>query len=320
MGPDVRSEASRSSTTQVNNRIQLLDSLPMERVNAHASEPFWRGFGRAAREVYDHRELLANLVRKELKAKYKNSFLGFLWSLLRPLFLLAVYYLAIGKFLGTTFPLFPVFLFSGLVAWSLFTDVLGGCTGSVVGNAGLIKKVYFPRELLPLSVVGAALVNFAMQLGVLTAAVLVFGGSLHGQQPWLLPLAFLALLVFSTACGLVLAAATVYLRDLEHLIEITLLLWFWLTPIVYGVGGVLHRLNAQGMGWLARLYMANPMANVVVGFQQATYGSYHDGTVQQTFQGNIALRLVLVIVASSVLLWLAQRFFARAQGNFAQEL
>src|SRR6266536_5869095 len=242
-------------------RIAAVERLPMERVNPSAT--FWRGFGRAAREVYDYRELLTNLVRKELKVKYKDSILGFLWSLLRPMFLLAVYYIAIGKFLGTNFELFPIFLFSGLVAWSLFTDVLGGCTGTVVGNGGLIKKVYFPRELLPLSVMGAALVNFAMQMVVLVAAVLVFGGGLHGQQPWLLPLAFVALVLFSMACGVALAAANVYFRDIEHLIEIVLLLWFWLPPLVYGVGGVLNRMGASGLHWLAALYLANPMANVV---------------------------------------------------------
>jgi ABC-2 type transport system permease protein len=300
-------------------RIAAIERLPMERVNAGAASP-WRGFGRAAREVYDYRELLMNLVRKELKTKYKDSVLGFFWSLLRPMLLLAVYYVAIGEFLGMTFRLFPIFLFSGLVAWSLFTDVLGGCTGSIVGNAGLIKKVYFPRELLPLSVVGAALVNFVMQLVVLVAAVLLFGGSLHGQQVWLLPLAFVALLLFMTACGLGLAAANVRFRDIQHLIEIVLLLWFWLTPIVYGVGAVLQRMEASGLHWLAQLYLANPMASVVIGFQQAVYGDYNDGTTQQTFQGSIAPRLLAVIVASSVLLWLAQRYFAHDQGNFAQEL
>jgi ABC-2 type transport system permease protein len=299
-------------------RIAAIERMPMERVNP--STRFWRGFGRTAREVFAYHELLTNLVRKELKVKYKNSILGFLWSLLRPMFLLAVYYIAIGKFLGTTFRLFPVFLFSGLVAWSLFTDVIGGCTGTVVGNAGLIKKVYFPRELLPLSVMGAALVNFAMQMVVLIVAVLAFNGTLQGQRPWLLPLAFVALVLFSMACGLALAAANVYLRDLEHLIEIILLLWFWLTPIVYGVGGLLNRLAGGGLHWLAALYLANPMANVVIGFQLATYGSYNDGTTQQTFHGDITMRLLVLIAASSVLLWIAQRYFARAQGNFAQEL
>jgi len=316
---DIRPSTGAALPAPIAERIATIERLPMERVNAPSG--FWGGFGRAAREVYDYHELLINLVRKELKVKYKDSVLGFLWSLLRPMFLLGVYYIAIGKFLGTTFQLFPVFLFSGLVAWSLFTDVLGGCTGTVVGNAGLIKKVYFPRELLPLSVMGAALVNFVMQMVVLVAAVLLFNGTLHGQQPWLLPLAFVALVLFSMACGVGLAAANVYFRDIEHLIEIVLLLWFWLTPIVYGVGSVLHRLGLHGgLHWLATLYMANPMANVVIGFQLATYGSYNDGTTQQTFQGNITLRLLVLIAASSVLLWLAQRYFARAQGNFAQEL
>lgn len=318
MSADTRSSNDTEPLAPIAARILAVERLPMERVNP--TETFWRGFGRAAREVYDYRELLANLIRKELKVKYKDSVLGFLWSLLRPMFLLAVYYIAIGKFLGTTFALFPIYLFSGLVAWSLFTDIVGGCTGTVVGNAGLIKKIYFPRELLPLSVVGASLVNFLMQMVVLVAAVLVFGGGLHGQQPWLLPLAFVALVLFAAACGLGLAAANVYLRDLEHLIEIILMLWFWLTPIVYGVGSVLSKMGARGLHWLAEIYLANPMANVVIGFQQAAYGSYNDGTTQQTFQGSIVPRLLVLIAASAVLLWLAQRYFARAQGNFAQEL
>jgi ABC-2 type transport system permease protein len=318
MSADIQPSSGDALPAPIAARIAAVERLPMERVNPSAT--FWRGFGRAVREVYEYRELLTNLVRKELKVKYKDSILGFLWSLLRPMFLLAVYYIAIGKFLGTNFQLFPVFLFSGLVAWSLFTDVLGGCTGTVVGNAGLIKKVYFPRELLPLSVMGAALVNFAMQMVVLLVAVLLFNGTLHGQQPWLLPLAFVALVLFSMACGVALAAANVYFRDIEHLIEIILLLWFWLTPIVYGVGGVLDRMGASGLHWLGRLYLANPMANVVIGFQLATYGSYNDGTTQQTFQGDITLRLLVLIAASAVLLWLAQRYFSRAQGNFAQEL
>jgi ABC-2 type transport system permease protein len=318
MSVDTRPSGGAEPLDPIAERIAAIERLPMERVNP--KETFWRGFSRSAREVYEYRELLGNLIRKELKVKYKDSVLGFLWSLLRPMFLLAVYYIAIGKFLGTTFALFPIYLFSGLVAWSLFTDIVGGCTGTVVGNAGLIKKVYFPRELLPLSVLGAALVNFAMQMVVLVAAVVVFGGPLHGEQPWLLPLAFVALVLFATACGLALAAANVYLRDLEHLIEIILMLWFWLTPIVYGVGAVLHKMGARGLDWLATLYMANPMANVVIGFQQAAYGSYNDGTTQQTYTGDIAMRLLVVIAASSFLLWLAQRYFARAQGNFAQEL
>src|SRR6266508_3291463 len=210
MGADTRPSTGEPPPPPVAARIAAVERLPMERVNPSAT--FWRGFGRAAREVYDYRELLTNLVRKELKVKYKDSILGFLWSLLRPMFLLAVYYIAIGKFLGTNFELFPIFLFSGLVAWSLFTDVLGGCTGTVVGNGGLIKKVYFPRELLPLSVMGAALVNFAMQMVVLVAAVLLFNGTLHGQQPLLLPLAFVVLVLFAASSVLLWLAQRYFAR------------------------------------------------------------------------------------------------------------
>jgi ABC-2 type transport system permease protein len=293
-----------------------LDGVPMTRVNA--PQPFVRGFGRAVREVWGARELLSQLVRKELKVKYKDSALGFLWSLLRPMLQLAVYYVAIGEFLGAGLPDFAVFLFCGLLAWSLFTDVLGGSTGSIVGNAGLVKKVYFPREVLPLAVVGAALVNFVLQLGVLVGALVLFG---HPPPGWadvsLLPLALLALVLFMSAAGLLLAAANVYLRDVQHLLEVALLLWFWMTPIVYPVQTVIAKLEGSP---LLMIYLMNPMANVVMGFQRALYGPVQIDGQEQLYTGNLHLRLLLVAAASAALLWLAQRVFARAQGNFAQEL
>lgn len=294
-----------------------IEHLPMQRVNVAGRGA--GGFIPTVREVWAYRELLLNLVRKELKVKYKDSVLGFLWSLMRPLFLLAVYYVAISKFLGAGLPSFAIFLFTGLVAWNLFTDVLGGCTGTIVGNAGLIKKVYFPRELLPLSVVGAALVQFLMQLLVLVVATAAFGRHLSGQQVWLLPMSFIVIVLFSLAVGFVLAAVNVQMRDTEHLIEVILLLWFWLSPIVYSVGPVIERLE-KVHHLLATVYLMNPMANAVMGFQRAVYGQYSSNGVPQLYTGNLTLRLLLLMVISAGLVWLAQRFFARAQGNFAQEL
>jgi ABC-2 type transport system permease protein len=136
-----------------------------------------------------------------------------------------------------------------------------------------------------------------------------------------LPLAFLALVLFVTALGLLLATANVALRDVQHLLELVLLFWFWTTPIVY-----LARQAVEGApGFLAKVYLLNPTLNIVMGFQRALYKS---GTVM--YQGrevdvlsnnsHLALRLLGVILASSVLLWFGQRVFARAQGSFAQEL
>ena len=294
-------------------------------VRVSSPQRFWRGFVPAARDVVRYRELLVNLVRKELKVKYKGSALGFLWSLARPIFLLTIYYLVFGIFLGAAIPYFAFYLFSGLVAWDLFGSVLSGSATSIVGNAGLVKKVWFPREILVLSVVGAAVFHFALQLLVLFAAMALFGFGVLTADLALLPLAFVALVVFMTATGLFLAAANVYLRDVQYLLEVVLLAWFWTLPIVYPVHQALDALNRQGLGWL---YMLNPMANVVIGFQRALYHGQVDvdpdpgvaRMVDVVYGGNIAARLVVVAVASGALLWLAQRVFARAEGNFAQEL
>ncbi|MEP6852822.1 MAG: ABC transporter permease [bacterium] len=289
----------------------------LERVNA--PQPFLRGFVGTAREVLNYHELLGNLVRKELKIKYKDSVLGLLWSLLLPLVQLLVYWFVIGNFLAAgTIPYYGVFIFAGLAVWTLFAEIVSTATTSIVYNAGLVKKVYFPRELFPLAATGAALVNFLFQLAILVAAVVLAGiGSGHWPDPSkaALPvLALLALVVFATGLGLLLAAANVHLRDIQHLIAIVLMMWFWLTPIIYSVSRVGEKLP----GPVYDLYLLNPMASVVFAFQEF-FWPQGEGTVYQ-FTGDVYLRLLATIAFSVVFLWFAQRVFARAQGNFAQEL
>ena len=293
---------------------QAIEHLPMERVNP--PEPFFRGFGRAVREVWVYRELLVNLIRKELKVKYKDSFLGFLWSLARPMFTLIIYYIAIGKFLGAAIPYFHLYLFTGLIAWTLFTDGLGACTGSIVANAGLIKKVYFPREILPLAAVGAALVHFVMQVVVLFAAMVAFRFDFFGWNLLLVIPSLVVLLLLLTGAGLMLAASNVYLRDTAHLIDLSLLFLFWMSPVVYPYTLVGQKVKPA----LVNLYLANPLTNVVIGFQRGIYKHTHIKGQQVLFTGDILLRLMVLMVFGLVWLWLGQRIFTRAQGNFAQEL
>jgi ABC-2 type transport system permease protein len=272
-----------------------VDQLPMTVV--HARRPFFRGFAEDVRDIWSYRELLVQLVRKELKVKYKDSVLGFFWTLVRPMIQLVIYYVAFTIFLGNTQPAYAIFIFSGLVVWGLFTDIVGGSTGSIVGNGGLLKKTYFPREIFPLSVVGAAIVNFLFQLIVLGLALglaAILGQ--HVVPTWdlaLVPLAFIVCVVWATALGMFLAAATVYLRDLQHLIDVILLALFWLVPIVYAVTLPLNSFAAGGHQTLLTLYLANPM---------------------------LWPRLGICLVVGLGVLWLAQRYFTRVQGDFAQEL
>ncbi|MCU1447928.1 MAG: transporter permease [Acidimicrobiales bacterium] len=299
-------------------------------VRINAPQKFFFGFWSAVADIWRFRELLVNLVRKELKVKYKDSALGFLWSLARPLFLLMVYWIIFGKFLKAGIPNFAFYLFSGLVAWDLFGSTLGAATVSITGNGGLIKKIYFPREILPLAAVGAGLVHFALQLIVLFSVLLAFRFDFFGPNLLLLPVAFVALVMFMTAVSLFLAAANVYLRDIQHLLEVFLLFWFWMTPIVYPINTALNAMSKHHVLGvkLSTIYLLNPMANVVIGFQRAIYkhlvvpvkGGAPLQTLYQAGYGVYVQRIVAVILFSAFLIWLAQRFFARAQGNFAQEL
>ena len=127
-----------------------------------------RGTIFSVKAIVAHRELLGLLVRREIKARYKDSMLGLLWSLLRPLTMLLIYYIAIGKFLGAerSIPEFAIFIFTGLTAWGLFSEIISLSTNSIVSNAGLIKKVYVPREIFPLSTVGSAGFNFLTQFAI----------------------------------------------------------------------------------------------------------------------------------------------------------
>ena len=177
--------------------------------------------------------------------------------------------------------------------WTLFTDIVGGATGAIVSNAGLVKKVYFPRELLTFSVVGAALVNAVLQVVVLVGAYVVTRQFPPVSDLYLVPLALLVLVLFSTALGLLLGAMNVYLRDVEYLVEVGLLLWFWMTPIVYDWTKVRQQLVIDHhLEWLFQLYMANPMTNIVLAFQRALWPAGHtpEGSAFY-YDGDLALRL-----------------------------
>ncbi|MCV2395833.1 ABC transporter permease [Actinotalea sp. M2MS4P-6] len=300
---------------------QRAAALAAEPLRPAGAQPgFFRGTVQSLRDIAAHRELLGLLVRRELKARYKDSVLGFFWTLARPLAMLLVYYVAIGKFLGaervpgreTGIPDFAIFVFTGLTAWQLFSEIISTGTSSIVGNAGLIKKVYLPREVFPLSAVGAALVNFTVQLGILVAATAVLGRFPTGSRWLLLPLALAVLVVYSTALAVLLSAINVYLRDVQYLVEILIMILFWASPIVYSWGLVESHLSPM----LAQLYLANPMTQVVLAFQRVFWVSGTDEPTPPDLAGTLGVTLVISIV----LLWLAQRVFARLQSNFAQEL
>ena len=276
---------------------------------------FLSGTLHSVRDIIAHHELLDLLVKRDLKARYKDSALGFVWSLGRPLVQLAIYYVALGKFLGAArgTPDFAVFIYAGLTAWGLFNDAVQLGTNSIVANSGLIKKVYLPREVFPLSVLGSSLFNFAIQFVILVGATIAVGKFPTGSRWLFFPVSLAVLVVYATALALLLSAINVYLRDVGYLVEILLQVFFWASPIVYT-----WRLAAPQLGHagLASLYLANPMTAVTLGFQR-TFWVRGDA---QPFPAHLGTRLCIMLAIGLVLLWLAQRVFARLQANFAQEL
>jgi ABC-2 type transport system permease protein len=273
------------------------------------------GLAYSFRSLALNRELLRLLIRREIKARYKDSSLGLVWSLLRPLTQLLIYFVAIGKFLGAErlIPEFGIFVFTGLTVWMLFSDVLSGATSSIVLNAGLIKKVYLPREIFPLAAVGSALFNFLVQFGVLVIATIVVGQFPWHRQLLYIPLAIVVVLLFSFAIGLLLSAVNVYMRDFQHLVEVLLVALFWASPVVYSYS-LVHK--AIGGSFLEQLYLWNPATLVVMGFQKAMWLAGEN----EIWPPDLAERLLIVGIASVMLLWISQRVFARLEGNFAQEL
>ncbi|MEV8266693.1 ABC transporter permease [Microbacterium sp. NPDC076911] len=305
-----------------------MSERPSERYARLASEPLipvtaaktgLPGVGRSIREIYAHRHLLGLLVRRDVKSRYKDSALGLLWTLINPIVQLIVYYTVMGQFLGAARGIddFALYIFSGLTIFVLFSEIVSGGTGSIVNNAGLVKKVYVPREIFPLASVGSGSFTFAMQVVVLTLACVVLGAPPFTVDLFYFLPSVLLVLVYGTALALLLSAMNVYLRDMQYLTQILLMLSMWSSPIVYGWTMVRDSFALFGFpSWAIEVYSTGPLTLAVLGFHKAFWvaGEPTD------YPSHLLLRMVIVGAIGIVLLWLSQRAFTRMQGNFAQEL
>lgn len=259
--------------------------------------------------IFRYRELLLNFAKKELKVKYKNSVLGFFWSLLNPVLMMLIFSFVLGFiFKDPKIDNFPIFVLAGLLPWNFFNSSIQGATGSIVANAGLIKKVYFPRELLPLSITLANLVNFFLELAVFflfilvsalffTPRLLVF----YKFLPYLIIL-LPALFLFSVGVGLITAAINVYLRDVQHIIGIILMVLFYATPIIY-------RLELVPAAFLP-FYKLNPLAVFILSFKYIFYW----------MQPPTYKMLTFALISSLITFAFGYLFFLKLEGDFAEEV
>jgi ABC-2 type transport system permease protein len=280
------------------------------------------------KNLANRRELLTSLITSDIRIKYKSSVLGIFWSMLAPAMTLGIYFLVFSIFLKNGIPNFFIYLFSGLVVWNLFQTAINTATGVIVDRASLVKKVSFPREILALANVGASVVYFFIQLGVLALVLLLVGHAPAWNYMWILPVSFASLYLFTASVAMVTSALNVYLRDIKHLMEVMLMLWFYLTPIVYSYENTISlKLHRHG---IAPIYFLNPVTLIVLTFQRVFYvatsvtstvAPHPILSILPTWSATHFLYLNLALLAVMVVLFLVSlTIFGRLEGNFESEL
>lgn len=216
------------------------------------------------KELYNYRELLKTNIKKEVRGKYKGSWLGVLWTFLNPLLMLAVYAFVFPYILRVKVENYTIFMIVALIPWNFFTTAIQSGTGSVVANGNILKKVYFPREIIPISITTSQLVNFLITCIIMFVFIL-FSGVGFSIHLLLMPLLILIQYLITLALTFVLSALTVFVRDVDHFVSVALTLGFYATPIVYQASMLPEKFQ-----WVLNF---NPMAQLVEAYRAILY--YH---------------------------------------------
>ncbi len=264
------------------------------------------------RELVRYRDLTYNLVVRELKARYKSSVLGFFWSLLNPLGMMLVFTFVFTVMLpNTQLQKFPIFFLCGFLPWQYCSVGLTTAMSSIVGNSSLVKKVYFPREVLPIASVLAGLVNFLLALVVLFGALFVTHTRMSNYI-WLLPVVILIQTAFVLGVSLFLCTLNVFYRDTTMIMDVVLQAWFFLTPVFYPIEILPRSFDILGVSLdLHRLmYILNPMASLITAYRDLLYWGYR--TNLDFFLRTAATSLIVLFVGY----W----FFLRYRHRFGEEV
>lgn len=253
------------------------------------------------KNLYKYRELLKTSVKKEVRAKYKNSFLGVLWSFLNPLLQITVYAIIFSMILSNKQEHYAIFLCCGLIPWTFFSSAINKAAFTFVENGNIIKKVYFPREIIPLSVVTSEAVNFLISTIIIIAFV-IFGGVGLSKYIIYYPIVMIAQYLIILAISLILSSVCVYLRDLQHFIGVALQLLFYSVPIVYSSDSI-----PANFQWILKY---NPMAHII--------NAYRDIFYNQTM---IDMKMIgIIIVVGIIGCIVGYKIFNKLQKGFAEQL
>lgn len=253
------------------------------------------------KEIYNYRELLKTNIKKEIRGKYKGSWLGVLWTFLNPLLMLAVYAFVFPYILRVNVDNYTIFMIVALIPWNFFTTAIQSGTGSVVANGNILKKVYFPREIIPISITTSQLVNFLITC-IIMAVFIIFSGVGFSVHALLFPLLVLIQYILILGLTFILSALTVFVRDIDHFVSVILMLGFYATPIVY---------QGEMLPKKFQIFLKlNPMAQLVEAYKSILY--YHrmpDMTM-----------LVIWGLGSVALLVVGYLIFKKLEKSFVEEL
>ena len=252
-------------------------------------------------ELYKYREFLKTSIKKEFRGKYKKSFLGVLWSFLNPLFQLLIYALVFPFILRNNVDNYTIFLIVALMPWTFFNSTIIQSAACVVANGGIIKKVYFPREILPISTTTSNLINFLIT-GIIVFVALLISGIGVSTTIVALPLIILTQYVLQLGLAFIFSAITVYIRDVEYLINIFMMLMFYLCPIVYSSDMIPKK--------FLPLFKLNPMFHIIGYYREILYYQKMPNI------GNVLILLGMCII----ILIVGYLIFKRLEKRFAEEM
>lgn len=252
------------------------------------------------KNLYQYRELLKTTIKKEIRGKYKNSFLGVLWSFLNPLLQIIVYAVVFQLILKNPQENYAVFICCGLIPWTFFSSAISRSAFTLVENGNILKKVYFPREILPISIVTSEMVNFLIS-SIIILGFVIFGGVGISKYIIFYPIVLLTQYLLLITISLIISSISVYVRDLQHLIGVALQLLFYAAPIVYSPNTIPEQFQ-----WILTW---NPMAYIINGYRDIFY--------YQTMPDIGAL--ICLIGISLVLCVIGYVIFNKLQKGFAEE-
>lgn len=253
------------------------------------------------KEIYSYRHMLFTLVKQDISGRYKGSFFGFLWTLLNPLLMLAVYSLVFQFVFRTGIEHYSVYLFICLMPWNTFANSIAVGTTCVTGNASILKKVYFPREVMPIAVVISNTIQYFLSAIIIFIALLVSGVGISWTALFL-PLIVFIQAIFTLGLVMVLSAANVYIRDVQYIMNPVMMIWMYACPILYSIDMVPMQFRS--------IYLANPMTRIMQAYQSILYN--------QTMPDFKSLGFVFLVAVVTLIIGCLT--FNKLQRRFAEEV